>query len=292
MVEIKEEPGELIVRVGGQEYARYQFGAPRWKPYLYPLRASNGLSLLADSPTDHRHHHGLWVGHGRVDDNDFWLERHNSGKIVHRKFDNITGGQVGGFTEQCDWVAHDGSVVLSDVRTFTFYDGPPDARLFDFELTLKAAPQSTVNLYPTNEAGLPQLRVNDGLAVKAGGAIVNAEGQRNERGTYRQRSPWIDCSGTLGRLTCGVAIFDNPRNPEFPTPWFTRDYGPVSPNYGFFQEDPIALGPRKPLRLRYRVFTHSGNAEEANVASVWEQYRASATAGEPADAERQATRGE
>src|SRR5271154_5227070 len=105
MVEILEEPGQLIVRIGGQEYTRYQYGAPRWKPYLYPLRAANGLSLLADAPTDHRHHHGLWIGHGRVDELDFWLERHNSGKIVHEGFEEIQSGEAGTFLAKSAWVA-------------------------------------------------------------------------------------------------------------------------------------------------------------------------------------------
>jgi hypothetical protein len=276
MVEIIEENGQLVIRIGGQEYARYQFGPPRWKPYLYPLRAANGLSLLGDAPTDHRHHHGIWVGHGRVDDQDFWLERHNSGKIVHRKFDTISSGdQTASFTESCDWIAPSGSLVLTDTRVFTFYDTPSEARYFDFELTLRAPAQTTVTLYPTNEAGLPHVRVAETLRVRDGGILTNAEGKKNERETYRQRSPWVDCSGKLGRLTCGIALFDHPQNPDFPTPWFTRDYGPFSPNYGFFQEDPIVITPRKPLRLRYRFYTHSGDAVEGRVAAAWEEFRAS-----------------
>ena|SRR5579871_1130939 len=270
MVEILEENGLLVVRIGGQEYTRYQYGPPRWKPYLYPLRAANGLSLLAEAPTDHRHHHGIWVGHGRVDDNDFWLERHNSGKIVHRKFEGITSGEIGRFTASSEWVAPDGSIPLNDTRTFTFYDDPPESRRFDLELTLRAAGAATVTLFPTNEAGLPHIRVAEGLTVRTGGTLTNAEGKKNERETYRQRSPWMDCSGKLGRLNCGIAVFDHPQNPDFPTPWFTRDYGPFSPNYGFFQEDPILIAPRKPLRLRYRFFTHSGDATEGGVQAAWE----------------------
>lgn len=291
MVEIIEENGQLVIRIGGQEYARYQFGPPRWKPYLYPLRAANGLSLLADAPTDHRHHHGIWAGHGRVDDIDFWLERHNSGKIVHRKFENlVSGGEVGGFTEQCDWVAPNSSVSLTDTRTFTFYDTPPEARLFDLELTLRAPAQTTVTLYPTNEAGLPIVRVAESLSVRGGGTLTNAEGKKNERQTYRQRSPWVDCSGKLGRLTCGIAVFDHPQNPEHPTPWFTRDYGPFSPNFGFFQEEPTILTPRKPLRLRYRFYTHSGDVTEGRVAEAWEEYRSAASQTEGASGAERADR--
>ena len=282
MVEIIEETGQLVIRIGGQEYARYQYGVGNWKPYLYPLRAANGLSLLADAPTDHRHHHGFWVGHGRVDDVDCWLERHNSGHIVHQDFTElVSGSEVGHFTERCHWIAPDGRVALADTRAFTFHDTPAEGRIFDFELELYAPGQLPVTLYQTNEAGLPQLRVAEGLTVKSGGTLLNAEGKTGERGTYRQRSPWLDCSGKLGRLTCGIAVFDHPDNPDYPTRWFTRDYGPISPNYGFFREEPIVIAPAQPLRLRYRIYSHSGNATDAQVAAKYEEYRASAVQVDP-----------
>ncbi|HLJ57118.1 MAG TPA: PmoA family protein [Chthonomonadaceae bacterium] len=285
MVEISEENGQLIVRIGGQEYARYQFGSPRWKPYLYPLRAANGLSLLADAPTDHRHHHGIWAGHGRVDDADFWLERHNSGKIVQRGIEDLrASGEVASFTTLNDWEAASGDVMLKDTRTFTFFDEPTESRRFDLEIVIASPDQRTVQLHPSNEAGLPHVRVAEGLTVKTGGTLTNAEGKTNERGTYKQRSPWMDCSGKLGRLQCGIAVFDHPANPDFPTHWFTRDYGPFSPNYGFFQEDPIEIGPDSPLRLRYRFYTHSGNVEDGGVEAAWQQY-AESTGWKPAISE-------
>ena len=277
MVEILEEKGELITRIGGQEYARYQFGAPRWKPYLFPIRAGNGLSLVADAPTDHRNHHGFWVGHGRVDDTDCWLERHNSGTIAHQSFENVTsGGDMASFTEHCHWLATSGSVVLTDTRTFIFYDMPSEGRIFDFDITLQSPDDRAISLHPTNEAGIPHIRMAEGLTVKTGGVMLNSEGRRNERETYRQRAAWLDCSGKLGRLACGLAVFDHPKNPAFPTPWFTRDYGPFSPNFGFFDDEPIVITPTEPLRLRYRIYTHSGNAEEGRVQQAWEMYLASA----------------
>ena len=273
MVEILEEKGELVIRIGGQEYARYQFGAPRWKPYLYPLRAANGLSLLADAPTDHRNHHGFWVGHGRVDETDCWLERHNSGKIVHESFERLTGGEeMGSFIEACRWEDVSGKTVLRDTRTFTFYDMPNEGRVFDFEITLQAPATLPVTLHPTNESGIPHLRMAEGLTVKTGGAMLNSEGKSKERETYRQKAAWIDCSGKLGRLACGIALFDHPQNPDYPTRWFTRDYGTFSPNYAFFEDEPIVIEPEKPLRLRYRVFTHAGDAEAGGVRRAWETY--------------------
>jgi hypothetical protein len=279
MVEITEDKSHLVIRVGGQEFAQYHFGAALWKPYLYPLRAANGLSMLDNEPTDHRHHHGLWVGHGRVDDNDFWLERHNSGKIVHRAFPALESGEkVGHFTEACEWVAHNGQVSLTDLRTFTFYNLPAEARHFDFDITLSVPGTSPVTLYPTNEAGIPSLRLAPDLTLRRGTgvALTNAEG-RQQAGkpynTYGKASPFLDASGgKLGRLTCGIAVFDHPQNPAYPTKWFTRDYGPISPNYGFFQVEPIVITPTSPLRLRYRIYSHNGDFADGRVAEAWEAY--------------------
>lgn len=284
MVEIIEEKGQLVVRIQGREYTRYQYGPPRWNPYLYPLRAANGLSFLADAPTDHRHHHGFWVGHGRVNGLDFWLERHNSGRIVPHDFLYIQSGETqGGFAQQCEWVASTGETILTDIRTFTFYTPtassdpndsfyPADAHHFDFDILLRTPDEKPVSLEQTNEAGLPQLRVAEGLTVRSGGTLTNAAGKKNERETYKQRSPWLDCSGILGRLACGVALFDHPANPAYPTPWFTRDYGPFSPNFIFFGEEPFVITPDAPLHLSYRVYTHSGDVQNGRVAEAYERY--------------------
>lgn len=273
MVEILEENGQLIVRIGQHEYARYHFDATLMKPYLYPLRAANGLSLLADSPTDHRHHHGIWVGHGRVEEGDFWQERHNSGKIVHREFVEVVSGESSAhFIERCDWLDPSEGLLLQDERTFRFYNMPVEARHFDFELLLKAPEGRVTTLHPTNEAGLPHVRVAMSLTPRGGGAMTNAEGKKNERQTYRQRSAWIDCSGVLGRITCGLAMFNHPENPEHPTPWFTRDYGPFSPNYGFFLSEPLEITAQNPLHLRYRFYSHSGDVEVGQVQAKWEEY--------------------
>ena len=283
MVEVTDESGQLVICIGGQEYARYRYSHECWRPFLYPLRAANGLSILADSPTDHRNHHGFWIGHARVNDTDCWSERHDSGRIVHRIFTEITGGSTAArFTERCDWVALDGRIILADTRSFIFFDTPSDARVFDFEIELRApdgCPE--VTLHQTNEAGLPHLRMAEGLSVNSGGTLINAEGKVGERGTYKQRSHWLDCSGKLGRLMCGVAMFDHPDNPDYPTRWFTRDYGAFSPNYAFFQETPTVITPGSPLRLRYRVYSHTGDVTDANVAGKWAEYRTAVGAGVP-----------
>jgi hypothetical protein len=287
MVELIEEDGQLVIKIGGQEYAVYHFGRPHPKPFLYPVRAANGRSLVANEPTDHRQHHGISIGYARVGDVDCWSERHNSGRIVHRKFEAVSSGvDIGSFTESCDWLTAEGALLLTDKRTFTFTDTAPEGRVFDLDLTLSAPAGSEVSLLPTNEAGLPQIRVAAGLTARGGGVLTNAEGKKKEAQTIHQRSPWVDCSGKLGRLECGIALFDHPNNPGFPTAWFTRDYGPFAPSYVELENDAVVIAPDSPLRLRYRFYTHTGDAVEGRVQEAWETYRESVLGVDPSDRPR------
>ena len=116
------------------------------------------------------------------------------------------------------------------------------------------------------------MRVAEGLSVLTGGTLTNSKGQQNEAQTYRQPASWMDCSGKIGRQTCGIAVFDHPQNPAYPTPWFTRNYGIFSPNYGLFQEEPIEITPTSPLHLRYRIYTHNGDVLEGKVQEAWETW--------------------
>ena len=40
--------------------------------------------------------------------------------------------------------------------------------------------------------------------------------------------------------------------------------------------DPISISPQTPLRLRYRIYTHTGDVTEGRVREAWEVYRAAA----------------
>ncbi len=42
---------------------------------------------------------------------------------------------------------------------------------------------------------------------------------------WGHRSKWVDYSGSINGEKLGVAIFDSPTNPRFPTYWHSRDYG-------------------------------------------------------------------
>ena len=105
--------------------------------------------------------------------------------------------------------------------------------------------------------------------------MINAEGLKGEPGTFGKPSPWIDYYGKRGNITEGLAILQHPSNPWYPAPWFTRDYGFISPTPMYWPENGINIFLKKGtvLYLRYRVLVHSGDHKEAKVAEEFEKYK-------------------
>lgn len=258
----------------GEELARYRFFREQAKPYLYPLRLPGSPPLLEDSPPDHYHHHGIWIGHGEVNGYDFWLEHPNrTGRIEQHFVEEIVarGARVG-FRVRNRWVAPDGRVPLVDVRSFWFTLDEAGDLVID--LTVSLWPMGgPVTLFGSNEAGIPHVRPARGIWVVNGGRIVNSAGGVNEAGTYGKEAEWVDYSGPVGPggTWYGIAVFNHPGNPYHPAPWFTRDYGPFSPNFLLFTE-PVVIQPERPYALSYRIVAHKGDHAEADVAGKYRRY--------------------
>jgi hypothetical protein len=105
--------------------------------------------------------------------------------------------------------------------------------------------------------------------------MVNAEGAKGEKDTFGKPSAWIDFSGKRGEFIEGLAIMQHPSNPWYPSPWFTRDYGFISPTPMYWPEngEETFLKKGETLKLRYRVFIHGGSSEEAKIRELFEIYK-------------------
>jgi len=267
-------PEAAIIATAGGEVVRYTIG-PR-RPYLHPLRLPGGPPLTADAPADHPHHHGLWVGHHRVDSghrcDGFYLERPEDGRIVHLDYSEVVAsGPVVGFGAHHRWEAPDGYAPLADYWDLRCGLYPNGDLWLDFRLTLWAT-ASEVCLRSTNEAALPLIRVAEAIDGRHGGVLTSSRGGRGERFTFGRRAEWCDYAGpALGDRWAGLAIFDHPANPAFPSPWFTRDYGPFGPHSNYFDGD-LWLTPYRPLVRRYRIVIHQGPAETADLPARWRAY--------------------
>jgi hypothetical protein len=134
-------------------------------------------------------------------------------------------------------------------------------------------PLVDIEILKTNHS-LFSARVVPELSVKSGGTLINAEGNKTEKGTWGIASPWCDYSGTRDGVTEGIAILQHPKNRWFPSPWFTRDYGFFSPTPMYWLEgDKLHLAINETLTLEYRVVVHTGDAKEADITRLFAQYK-------------------
>ena len=256
------------------------------RPFLYPLLGARGEHFSRRWPQetvpgeeqDHPHHHALWWAHGDVNGVDFWSEQKDAGRTVHQSFAKIESGKdVGVLTSRNRWVAKDGKTIASDERTMTFHRPHDGARIMDFSVTVFAT-DGDLTFGDTKE-GTMAIRLAESMRLtrpdkKAGdGRILNSEGVRDGE-TWGKHAAWCDYSGPVGGRTVGVAIFDHPSNPRYPTTWHVRDYGLFAANpFGLhdFEKKPKGAGDLKipaggRVTFRYRFLFHDGDAAAADVA--------------------------
>jgi Methane oxygenase PmoA len=301
-VKITEQADKLRIEINGEHFTDYCFqGAPH--VYFYPLIGPGGASMTRNWPMkevegeekDHPHHRSLWYSHGLVNGVDFWSETPKAGKIVHDKFLEVKSGKDSGVIRSANkWIAPDGSVTMTDERTFRVFTRANHERLFDFEVTLKAGDRDVV-LGDTKEGSMA-IRVNEsmrGVLAKQKGekkakvgkgrialsSGVTSSGSGDEK-AWGKRAAWCDYSGPVDGKTVGVAIFDHPSNPKHPTWWHVREYGLFAANpFGVhdFEKQPkgagdITIPAGKSVTFKYRFYLHAGDEIAGKVADRYQDY--------------------
>jgi hypothetical protein len=100
-------------------------------------------------------------------------------------------------------------------------------------------------------------------------AVSNIWNRRREEGeaAWGTRGRWCSLTGHTGGHTATVAIFDQPKNPGYPTYWHARGYGlfavnPLAPSI-FDPKQPalnLTLDKGQSVTFRYRVMLYSRTA--------------------------------
>jgi hypothetical protein len=154
-------------------------------------------------------------------------------------------------------------------------------RFVDVSIEVRADQGIDLKLGDTRE-GVMAFRVAEGLTEPKGAKLVNSEGGVGEQQIWGKRARWVDYSGRIGDETVGVAMFDHPGNPNFPTFWMARGYGLLAANaFGAReftgdqkQDGTIVIPAGKSLRFRHRVVIHLGDAQAARIEDLYRRFAA------------------
>jgi hypothetical protein len=108
------------------------------------------------------------------------------------------------------------------------------------------------------------------------GAYLTSEGVKGAA-VWGTRGKWCLLAGLVGKVPVGIAIFDRPGNPGFPTYWHARGYGlfaanPLGQKALSNGKDTLnfAIEPRQSARFRYAVRVTDGGIPSADqVEAAW-----------------------
>lgn len=272
---VAEKTGSKInVTVGDKFFTSYIFSDDEKYPFFYPVNGPlSGGSVTSMRNGEYPHHSSLFFGCDLVNGGNYWQEGLDRGRIISLNAMIMKqGGDTVIITDECIWTRPGATSPIKDTRKIIITAPDATTRQMDFEIRMEML--ADVTILKTNHS-LFSVRMAVDLSVLNGGILINAEGLKNEEATFGKISPWIDYHGRRGNIIEGLAIFQHPSNPWFPSPWFTRDYGFMSPTPMYWPENGTSTLLKKGtvLTLRYRVIVHSGDAKEAGIARAFEKYK-------------------
>ncbi|HIG29164.1 MAG TPA: hypothetical protein EYQ50_15800 [Verrucomicrobiales bacterium] len=248
--------------------------------YVHPLFDLDGTVITEDFPEDHGHHRGIfwawhqvWVGNRKMGDawecRDFVWE-FRSIKTRKQK-DRLS------IVAEIEWKSPDlvdsskrMLPIVAERTTITVHPRQSDHRLIDFEISLRAM-QDDVKIGGSEDVKgyggfSPRIRLSPDQIFTAEMGVVEPRTKAIIAG------PWVDLSTAEG----GLAILQDPGNPNYPQPWILRRKRSMQ-NPVFPGRHPVTLSKIKETSLRYRIVIHRGNAVDADIDSQMQAYAKAST---------------
>lgn len=265
---------KINVTIDDKFFTSYIFSEDEKYPFFYPLNGPvSGGSVTSMRNAVYPHHSSLFFGCDQVNGGDYWQEGLERGRIISVNAQILKqGGDSVVITDECIWSRPGTLSPVKDTRVFIITAPSATVTQIDVEITMEML--MDVHILKTSHSFFSARMAAD-LAVTNGGTVINAEGASGEKETFGKNSPWIDYYGKRGNAVEGLAIMQHPSSTWYPSPWFTRDYGFISPTPLNWPEDDKETSFKKgtQLKLRYRVLVHSGTSIEADIAGQFEKYK-------------------
>ena len=263
---------------------RFNHGDQAAKPFFHPLALTTGEVLTCQAPPDHPWHHGLWFSWKYINGLNYWEENRATGRSDGRTRWKVTliktrEAHSARIDLDLTYEDPDGKVVLAERRIVRASAPDADGQYhLDWTSTFTAGDEDVV-LDRTPLPDEPGGRIWGGYAglsvrltreLKERQVITSKGPADFENDRHRSRSHCMEYSGIIGDTPAGIAILDDRRNLNFPTPWYAIRSDVMS----FFSPavicyDPHTIPAGAVMTLRYRVIVHPGRWDRGRLHSAW-----------------------
>jgi hypothetical protein len=309
-----ETKQRVDVEIDGKLFTSYRWDERLKRPVLLPLMSEGGAFITRGFPIEtrrgetigHPHQIGASFSYGDVNGFDFWnnstfrttKELERMGSIIHRKIVRIKSGKKRGeLLTEADWILPDGRKILTESTKFIFAANGK-ARWIDRETTLAANDETVVfgdnkeglfavhltrelqqeNQFPvkvTDENGnTSEAKSNENLT----GEYLNSEGLSGDK-IWGTLGKWAAVSGKIGSEPVTVAVFDSPKNLNYPSSMMVRPYGLLALNpFGRKAFEPKAearkfvLEPKKSIKFRHRLLILAEKAASETLEREYQNF--------------------
>ncbi|MDO4587609.1 MAG: PmoA family protein [Planctomycetia bacterium] len=265
----------LWIRKDNQIVTVYRTNPNQKYPYLYPLIGPvSRVSVTTESAQPWPHHRSVFMGVDKVNGGNYWQEGNDRGQILSQNVKVLDAQQNRvEFTDSCLWKKPAEDPIIADERRYVLDWRSDNYYVLDSYFSIKMLTDITIQ--KTNH-GFFGVRVDQDLCPLGGGNLVSSEGTSGEKETFGKPAKWMAFYGKRRfnpQITEGVAVFSPPEKPFKDCPWFTRDYGNISPMPFLFIKDGETFEFKKDFVLEavYRTVVFAGTPEDVDLDGLWNE---------------------
>lgn len=282
----KHQLYQLWVSQNNSTLLSYRAHQDQKYPFFSPMTGPvSGLPLTTETGRPWPHHRAVFFGCDRVNGGNYWQGSLDRGQIISQgpsfakkdgQYEISPDSAV--IVDRCLWQQGKNDPIIEDRRRFTVKILDDRRYILDADIVVKAL--TDITIMQTNH-GLFGVRCAPDLAPTGGGILESSEGARGMKDTLGKPAKWMAFYGKRAKLKEeiieGIAVFcpSKAPHPAFEKcPWFTRDYGNISPTPMMWlaKDKPFTLPKGEELHLRYRVVAFGGTPVDADLNGLWEEF--------------------
>ena len=280
MVELRDAGRELVTA--------YRYDGFAYQPFCHPVNLPGEIPLTLSNPGDHPWHNGMYFSWKYLNGFNVWDFEASGpapGRVEHRAIE--LDSALPALTHEIAWCDARGNELLRDRRRLEVVASPASGLIhaFDWHFHFECVAGEVVCERDANYGGYAGL----GIRFARGGAntLLKADGETDWKENWddpsRFRSPWVAYAFSLDGLPsrtwnanwAGMALFDHPSNPRFPTPWLTfNGLGMQKILAAFIRHEPFVFRKGDTLDLRYRAVSFNGRPDLAVLENAWKEWAA------------------